>query len=303
MSEAPLPDGLILNDLVPEASQPDGLIPDDRIPKASLQLTIGHTVIPYQLRESGKATRKRIVVTPAGVEVVVPIGTAQGGPDGVAAYVQRRRRWLFDAVRDIEARHRALLDQRYASGAKLQYRGRWLMLDVQAADVPEVVISCRSKFHVLVPRAIQGAVPRGVDGADHRAVDGPAMIDLARLEAIRGAFDRWLRDRALADLRRFGHRHEAALGLKASGYRLSEARQRWGSCGRDGVIRVHWQLAQAPSAAFEYVVAHELVHLAHRNHSPAFWATLARLLPDWVERKAMLERWEGERRGGVTAPG
>jgi len=51
---------------------------------------------------------------------------------------------------------------------------------------------------------------------------------------------------------------------------------------------------QAPSAAFEYVVAHEL---AHRNHSTAFWATLARLLPDWVERKALLERWEGERRG------
>lgn len=312
MPEAPLPDALIPNDLIPEAPLPDALTPNRLIPKASLRLTIGHTVIPYQLRESVKATRKRIVVTPAGVEVVVPIGTAQGGPDGVAAYVHRRRRWVFDAVRDIEVRHRSLLDQRYASGAKLQYRGRWLMLDVQAADVPEVVISCRSKFHVLVPRGIDGAIPRGVDGAgpgavdgramdglamDGPAMDGPTMGSLAKLEAIRGAFDRWLRDRALADLRRFGHRHEASLGLKASGYRLSDARHRWGSCGRDGVIRVHWQLVQAPTAAFEYVVAHELAHLAHRNHSPAFWATLARLLPDWVERKAMLERWEGERRG------
>ena len=78
-------------------------------------------------------------------------------------------------------------------------------------------------------------------------------------------------------------------------YALSDARQRWGSCGREGVIRVHWQPVQAPTAAFECVVAHELAHLAHRNHAPAFWATLARLLPDWVERKAMLERWEGER--------
>lgn len=297
MPEAPLPHALIPDDLIPESSLPDGLIPDDLIPKSSLQLTIGHTVIPYRVRESGNSSRKRIVVTPAGVEVVVPAGTAQGGPEGVAAYVHRRRRWVFDAVRDIEARHRSLLDQRYASGAKLQYRGRWLMLDVQAADVPAVTISCRSKFHVLVPRGSDGMVPGGIDGVAPRAADGPAMNDLARLEAIRGAFDRWLRDRALADLRRFGHRHEAALGLKASGYRLSEARQRWGSCGRDGVIRAHWQLVQAPTAAFEYVVAHELVHLAHRNHSPAFWATLARLLPDWVERKAMLERWEGERRG------
>lgn len=261
---------------MPEAPLPAVLEPADLLPVAPLKLTIGHTVIPYRLRESDKATRKRIVVSPAGVEVVVPTGTALDGPEGVAAYLHRRRRWVFDAVRDIQTRHKGLLDQRYASGAKLQYRGRWLMLEVQAADLPAVTISCRSKFHVLVPRAVDG---------------------LARLEAIREAFDRWLRDRALADLRRFGHRHEATLGQRASGYLLSDARQRWGSCGRDGVIRVHWQLVQAPSAAFEYVVAHELAHLAHRNHAPAFWATLARLLPDWAERKAMLERWEGERRG------
>lgn len=261
---------------MPEAPLPETLIPEDLLPQAPLRLTIGHTVIPYQLRESGKATRKRIVVTPAGVEVVVPTGTALDGPEGVAAYVHRRRRWVFDAVRDIQTRHKGLLDQRYGSGAKLQYRGRWLMLDVRAGDVPAVTIHCRSKFHVIVPRAVDG---------------------VAKLEAIRGAFDRWLRDRALTDLLRFGHRHEAALGLKAAGFRLSDARHRWGSFGRDGVIRVHWQLVQAPTAAFEYVVAHELAHLAHRNHSPAFWATLARLLPDWAERKAMLERWEGERRG------
>ena len=52
----------------------------------------------------------------------------------------------------------------------------------------------------------------------------------------------------------------------------------------------------APAAAMEYVVAHEVAHLVHRHHSPEFWVTLARALPDWEERKAMLERWEGEHR-------
>ena len=53
---------------------------------------------------------------------------------------------------------------------------------------------------------------------------------------------------------------------------------------------------QAPTAALEYVVAHEVAHLIHRHHEPEFWATLARTLPDWAERKGMLERWEAEHR-------
>ena len=238
-------------------------------------LTVGNTDISYEVRFSTQAARKRIEVTPAGVDVVAPVGTSLEGTDGVLAYLDRKRRWVFDAVREIEAKHKRLLTQRYASGAKLQYRGRWLMLDVQAGEVEHVEIACRSKFHVTVPEGLEG-VPK--------------------LEAIREAFDEWLRDRALRDLRRFGRVHEAALGVEASGYRLSDAKERWGSLGRDGVVRVHWRLVQAPMATMEYVVAHEVAHLIERNHSPEFWATLARTLPDWAERKVMLERWEGEHR-------
>ena len=238
-------------------------------------LSVGTTDIQYEVRYSAKAQRKRIVVTPAGVKVVAPQGTPWDGPDGVAAYVDRKRRWVFDSVREIEEKHRRLLTQRYASGAKLQYRGRWLMLTVTPAPVTKVEISCRSKFEVVVPDTL--------DGVD-------------RLEAIRAAFDTWLRDRGLRDLLRLGHRHQAVLGVEAQGFRLSDAKSRWGSCGRDGVIRVHWRLVQAPVAAFEYVVAHELAHLLHRNHTADFWATLGRTLPDWPERKAMLERWEADHR-------
>jgi Protein of unknown function DUF45 len=89
---------------------------------------------------------------------------------------------------------------------------------------------------------------------------------------------------------------EAPLGVSAAGYRVSDAKGRWGSCGRDRVLRIHWRLVQAPAPALEYVVAHEVAHLVHRNHSPEFWQALGRALPDWGERKAMLERWEAEHR-------
>ena len=240
-----------------------------------MHLTIGRTVIPYDVRESAQARAMKIVVTPATVEVVVPVGTALDGPKGATAYVDRKRRWVFNAVQEMKEKHRALLDQQYASGAKLQYRGRWLMLDVQPGDVTEVVITCRSKFHVMVP----------------------VVLDpVERLEAVRAAFDAWIRERAQDAVARLGRHHEAALGVTATGYRVSDAKGRWGSCGRDKVLRIHWRLLQAPAPALEYVIAHEVAHLVHRNHSPEFWATLGRTLPDWAERKAMLERWETERR-------
>ncbi|MDC3378674.1 HsdR family type I site-specific deoxyribonuclease [Planctomycetota bacterium] len=238
-------------------------------------LTVGDTDVPYEVRFSPKAIRKRIVVTPAGVEVVVPTGTPQEGRSGVLDYVDSKRRWIFDSVREIEEKHRKLLTQRYASGAKLQYRGRWLMLDVTSGLVDQVEISCRSKFHVVVPQELDR---------------------VARLEAIRAAFEEWLRTRALRDVKRFGRGHADDLGVEVKGWRLADSKTRWGSCGRDGIVRIHWRLVQAPAAAMDYVVGHEVAHVLHRHHKSPFWTALGLTMPDWAERRAMLEAWESDHR-------
>jgi predicted metal-dependent hydrolase len=62
----------------------------------------------------------------------------------------------------------------------------------------------------------------------------------------------------------------------------------------DRVLVQDGRLIQAPAAAMEYVVAHEVCHLAERHHGPAFWAKLGEAMPDWNERKAALEGWENE---------
>lgn len=75
---------------------------------------------------------------------------------------------------------------------------------------------------------------------------------------------------------------------------LSSARTRWGSCHRDGRIRLNWRLIQAPPAIVDYVLAHELAHLRHMDHSAAFWQETARMFPDWRAARAWLKS-EGER--------
>ena len=74
-------------------------------------LQVGRTDIPYEVRFSTNASRKRIVVTPEGVEVVAPAGTPWEGVGGILQYLHKKRRWVYDSVREIEAKHEELLTQ------------------------------------------------------------------------------------------------------------------------------------------------------------------------------------------------
>ena len=58
---------------------------------------------------------------------------------------------------------------------------------------------------------------------------------------------------------------------------LSNAQRRWGSCARGGTIRINWRLVMAPPEVRRSVVAHEVAHLVHFDHSPAFHALLGEL--------------------------
>ena len=69
---------------------------------------------------------------------------------------------------------------------------------------------------------------------------------------------------------------------------LSSARMRWGCCTTRNTIRLSWRLIFLDDAVASYVIAHELAHLEHFNHSKAFWKEVERLCPDWRVQLAKL---------------
>lgn len=71
---------------------------------------------------------------------------------------------------------------------------------------------------------------------------------------------------------------------------LSSACSRWGSCSLRSGIRLNWRLIHLPVELIDYVIAHEAAHLVEMNHSPRFWATVARLCPDWRAARDELRR-------------
>jgi predicted metal-dependent hydrolase len=62
-----------------------------------------------------------------------------------------------------------------------------------------------------------------------------------------------------------------------AGLTVRDTRSRWGSCTPDGKLSFCWRLILTPEWVLDYVVAHEVAHLAHLNHGPKFWATVKSL--------------------------
>ncbi len=84
--------------------------------------------------------------------------------------------------------------------------------------------------------------------------------------------------------------HAARLGQPFGRITLRDTRGRWGSCTAAGDLMFSWRLILAPDAVLDYVAAHEVAHLAEMNHSPRFWAAVARLCPDYAAQRDWLRQ-------------
>ena len=69
---------------------------------------------------------------------------------------------------------------------------------------------------------------------------------------------------------------------------IGDQRSRWASCAADGTLRFSWRVMTLEPDLIDYIVVHELAHLSVRNHSPAFWAVVAQVMPDAKARRARL---------------
>lgn len=215
----------------------------------------GDAVLPIVIRRHPRARRMTLRLAPDGSEARVTM-PRWGRSAEAWAFARSRADWLASQL--------ACLPQAATPvpGGKIGYRGRPLTIH-WSADAPRLP-------RLAGPNALLLGGPR----------DNLAM----RLQ-------RWLETEALrlmqADLEDFCLR----ANVPVAPLRLSRARRRWGSCAVDGTVRMNWRLVQAPDHARRSVVAHEVAHLIHFDHGPAFHALLEDLFDgDMRDASAWLKR-------------
>ena len=110
-----------------------------------------------------------------------------------------------------------------------------------------------------------------------------------RRERIRRAVVAWYRARAGDRVPACVARWQPRLGRgPAPRVLIRDQRQRWGSCAPDGTLRFNWRAVMLEPALIDYIVVHELAHLAVRSHSPEFWRIVTAVMPDAQHRRRRL---------------
>lgn len=106
--------------------------------------------------------------------------------------------------------------------------------------------------------------------------------------------ERYLRKLAKETLTELSHEKAAQIDKTVRSVAVRDTKSRWGSCSADGSLSYSWRLIFAPYEAMDYVVAHEVAHLQHLDHSRAFWNLCTELSDDYVEGKYWMQNHGNE---------
>ncbi|MFA5348722.1 MAG: SprT family zinc-dependent metalloprotease [Methanoregula sp.] len=112
------------------------------------------------------------------------------------------------------------------------------------------------------------------------------------LPDIRKLLKRWYIEEALKEIKARCMWFSLQTGYNPATIRITDARNRWGSCTYKGGLNFSWRLVQAPPEIVDYVVVHELVHIGQPDHSKKFWGKVRKIMPDYERRRKWLRENE-----------
>ena len=229
------------------------------------RIVLGHHVVEYALRRSSRRSIG-FTIDDEGLRVTAPRRVTQIDIDNA---LRAKGRWIVTKLLE-RGERREQRQQRtpieWKDGARLPYLGGEIVLRLEEAE----------RSHCQFDAA-NGELWIGVV---------PGLSEWQLKERVK----LWFQAEAKRLFKERLDHFAPLLNVTYRAFALSSAGSRWGSCTVGGSIRLNWRLIHYPPALIDYVVAHELAHLREMNHSPAFWATVGEVYPDYDGARLALRK-------------
>ena len=239
--------------------------------KEEYSFVYGDEAVSYEVvRKSfseGKRRKITIKVHP-NCEVVVS-SPEDAEREDIHQAVMKRAKWVYDALKEFRGHLEYVQPKNYVSGEMQFYLGRRYVLKiVEDAEALPTVKMNRGKLLVTLTRFNENKT---------------AMV--------RALVRNWYLVRA----ERIFHERLSELLPQTSwvtgipSFRVLPMNKQWGSCSAKGNLMLNPHLIKAPKECIDYVILHELCHIAVHNHSDRFWRLLTSVMPNWKEVKSRLD--------------
>lgn len=184
--------------------------------------------------------------------------------------VEKRGRWIYQQLRDFRKQLEYITPRQYISGESHYYLGKQYMLKV-----------------IVAPSDAQGV----------KMLRGKLEVTLRHksAEKVLQLLTDWYKARAREVFaRRLSAMLEQALWVSGlPPLRILSMQTQWGSCSPNGRVTLNPNLVKAPRECIDYVILHELCHLAEHNHSERFYRLMGQVMPDWEKTKKRLDGMAG----------
>lgn len=224
---------------------------------------LGGRKIAYRVRASRRAKRLQIRADlHEGLEVVVPSRLYRR--TDARAFLIQHAAWVSERLDEMAEKRKRLPRNRFVDGGSFMLFGRACPLRVVSDRTLARTEAryVRGKVVVAGPRSDRDSVRAAVE----------VLIRGIAREVATARADTWCRE----------------LSVKRGRITIRSQKTRWGSCSQTGDLSFNWRLVIAAPELFDYVVAHECVHLVHFDHGPGFRRRLSRLVPRWEQHEAWL---------------
>lgn len=224
----------------------------------------GAATIAYHCAFTNRRTLAITVHPDLRVTVSAPIGASR---EAIRRKVLKRAAWIQRTTQELELYLPAQPPRRYVSGETHRYLGRQYRLRVRPGAASRV-------------RLLRGYL-------------SVVCLHPERPEVVRELVLAWYlaqARRVFADRLSACHARVRPRETQIPAVAVRRLAKRWGSCTRGGRITLNLELIKAPRDCIDYVIVHELSHLDEPHHGPRFWRRLDRVMPDWRQRRALLNR-------------